>query len=88
MKTTQEKLQYIKGKTVILGHPITLGHILRTIDYYEGGNYVIDCHGCFMKRVYLSEGYISNGCSQWNLTKDNLNDQSEATIDFLYQIIK
>lgn len=72
---------------VILGHAVHLTHILRTL---EANRELVK-----QKISVDSKGYLTlfdmkwepKEQVEWELAKD-LNDQSEDTIDFLYQLIK
>src|SRR5688572_16599997 len=66
----------------ILGRKIGIADVLLAIGQrpgYEGKCWIVDSDGLFilheLKRV------------AWNLSKDNIYDQEEATVDFIYQIL-
>lgn len=65
----------------IIGRPIGLQDVLLAICKTKaGGLYAIDAHGTF---VYNGE----DSCCDWNLHKDSLDEQTEETVDFIYQLI-
>lgn len=73
----------------IIGRPIRLTDVLLAIN---GGKkyYAVTDDG---KIAFLAPAKDSNARyivieSKWNLHKDSLDEQSEATIDFLYELLK
>lgn len=92
MATKEQNLQFIKEKVhlacEIIGHPITLSHILRTIQRSTWTKMVsIDIFGKDFTISRVDEDGYEEHC-YWDLTKDELNDQSEATISFLAEVLK
>ena len=64
----------------ILGKPITLAVVLRAIQEAQIGLILVSQNGRFHKRVGVQQ-HIELG--DWNLSKDNFNDQSEETKTFI-----
>lgn len=66
----------------ILGHPITLSDVLRAMEQIltDNGIYTKDAY----EQVFLQ---VISDPGRWDLTK-NLSEQSQETIDFLWEIIK
>lgn len=72
----------------ILGHPITISHVLRAI----GDEYAVDGGGNF---IALNSGYQyeseTTNDTQWNLSQDTLDwhlANRPEVIEFLYNILK
>jgi len=68
----------------ILGHPITLSVVLLALDLKNRceENNSTENWTCWCLK---NTGQI---CMDWNLTKDNFNDQSEETKTFIGELIK
>lgn len=65
----------------ILGRDIRLADIL----------YAINTHGISNNEFWhdnTTEFYISKMALKWNLLKDNLNDQSDECVEFIYNLLK
>lgn len=61
----------------VIGHPITLSHILRTLKVPEQRDKNPD------DTYQLFGGYIHS----WNMEKDSLDQQKPEVIDFLYTLL-
>ena len=75
---------FIDGNGTILGTPITLAVVLMAIakvNTREKENYCVTPDGgiCFIGYA----GRFYHQVSNWNLSKDNFNDQSEETKSFI-----
>ncbi len=72
----------------ILGRPIRLLDCLAAIQQKVGIKEVIliDHHGQFYRAPFLPE--IKNLGIYWNLLNDNLEDQSDTTLEFIAQLVK
>ena len=68
---------FIDGNCTILGKPITLTVVLRAID--ESRNVWLGFELRNQQLILLED---------WNLSKDNFNDQSEETKAFIGELIK
>ena len=80
----------------IIGSPINLSHVLRAI---KGKHIGIQSNGCFINlmpgdpigKYELSQWYYrwdeQYHTYEWNLEEDNLDHQSEETIDFIYGLL-
>lgn len=79
----------LRKKFTILGHPVRLEHVLRTIEKLHG-NFFIDEIGCFIQpiRKKFTYNYIieNNKNIKWDLTKD-LDHQSPETLQFLHKLL-
>jgi hypothetical protein len=71
--------------------PITLAVVLRAIAECQAENgepIVVDAGGCFYDlRKQEDIGYLKKPLAQWNLAKDNYDDQTQATKEFIGKII-
>lgn len=78
--TEKQGLYYynFNDKNKILGHPITLSHILRTLKVPEQRDKNPD------DTYQLFGGYIHS----WDMKKDSLDQQKPEVIDFLYTLLK
>lgn len=76
------KTKDLLGEIEIIGHPITLSHILRTIQCK--GMFSLTDMGEFLNDV--GDKRFTN--IFWNLEKDNLDQQKPEVIDFLYTLLK
>ena len=88
--TEKQGLYYynFNDKNKILGHPITLSHILRTI-----GQKAIFMHNpptsvAKFLRSNQEDLPIEKWGTEWNLKKDSLDQQKPEVIDFLYTLLK
>ena len=80
---------FIDGNCEILGKPITLAVVLLAIEKVntiEKENYCITPNGgiCFIGYA----GRFYHEVANWNLSKDNFNDQSEETKTFIGGLLK
>jgi len=68
------------------GEPTRLADVLLAIGGY--GNWFIDDTGIFIRAVRKEFTYdYTSPNIKWNLTKDNLNDQSEETLEFISRLL-
>lgn len=78
----------------VLGHPITLEHVLKVLENHENWEYdgeqfweiIKDDTSCHCHPDYISRSYISRSFCQWQLTKP-LSQQKEEVINFLYKLL-
>ena len=75
---------FIYGNCTILGKPITLAVVLMAIQEAQIGLILVSQNGRFHKRVGVQQ-HIELG--DWNLSKDNFNDQSEETKIFIGELL-
>lgn len=87
--TFSEKDGYWK----ILGRPIRLADVLlaihaQTADRKVTGFWTVVGENGEFAKLMLHEGELENCNIAWNLLKDDLRQQSEETVDFLYDLLK
>jgi len=84
----------LKSEFEILGKPITLAVVLRAVEKFTGSSdnvlyvnsvglmYIINSNKTQKDFIKQFEN-----CVEWNLSKDNFNDQSEATKSFIGELL-
>lgn len=79
--------RFPKGK--ILGHPITLEHVLVAMNLASVFTWLVDCHGYFSAQHDVTERKIilANHNTRWQLGK-SYEDQSKEFKTFLLDILK
>lgn len=75
----------------IIGRDIRLADVLRAIDVADSkkekrNNYCVTTNGGICTMGYVGRFYQLH--AQWNLLKDRLEDQSNETIEFIYNLLK
>jgi hypothetical protein len=73
-----------------LGSPITLAVVLRAIHKINAANKTlvnVECDGQFLKHWFNFSTKKSKLGPTWNLAKDNYDDQSEATKEFIGEML-
>jgi hypothetical protein len=76
---------YPKDVVEIIGQPLRLADILLAIGK---SNYGIDSNGNFGLLSDLDSGILENRCVKYNLSKDNILDQSDELCDFCLGLLK
>lgn len=73
-----------------LGRPIRLADVLLAIAQTdnEPGNWFVDMQGNFWEIENGMVPTLKDCFPSWNLRKDSIYDQDEATIDFIHQVLK
>lgn len=71
----------------ILGRPIRLADVLLAIEK-KNLLIAIDEEGAFIQYDSIDGEYTLRVYENWNLLKDSIYDQSEETINFLYELLK
>jgi hypothetical protein len=81
---TEQEIACVKSieGVEILGHPITISHIFKAIKPYGTYDYI---QGYISEINEKENWYIHK--AKWNLKKDNLDEQSEETLNYLYEIL-
>lgn len=72
-------------KMLVLGRPIRLADVLLTLHKKNGANKTllnVECDGQFVTGLNKTLG------PTWNLRKDDLNEQDETLVSFLYDVLK
>lgn len=83
---TEIKLKATELKT-ILGRPIRLADVLLAIDHETDEGIAITRQGRFLQLEDSGWRTQLNGLHGWNLRNDNLTEQSDETVDFIYQLL-
>ena len=84
--TSEHVIETIKGMGVkIIGRPPRLADVMLPIGRYEDLIHVT-CDGWFCVLGTPVNQFFRR--AQWNLRKDSLDEQSEETISFLYELLK
>jgi hypothetical protein len=69
----------------IVGRPIRLADVLLAMDKFASSAIHVDNHGCFF---FASAHDVLAPTKAWNLRNDDLNEQSEETINFLADLLQ
>ncbi len=70
----------------IIGRPIRLADVLLAIEKKYKDKYRVTSQGVFENYNPLLQRHVVN--ETWNLLKDDLTQQSDETIDFLFELLK
>ena len=70
--------------------PVRLADVLFSLPGYSPGNRIIgvDHEGTFVEWGNKSAFEYVKNIPQWNLLKDDLQEQSDECVDFLYELLK
>lgn len=98
--THQEKLAFIRGKCVEVNPGVVNG----SIGVCLNGTYVekrkttrtirladiilLLCNGKQEEIEFIEDYHLTELLQRWNLRKDDLNEQDEATISFIYDVLR
>ena len=67
---------------------IRLADVLLAIRKHYTITFSVNALGEFEQRMFINNAWIIKSVSNWNLSKDSLDEQSEETISFLWEILK